>query len=394
MFGTVGTVVDNRYELKKPLGIGASGEVWFARDRQVPRYVAVKLMKSGLSATEIHRERFQREIHALNELGNTHPNIPQLYSANVLASPPYFVMEYIAGSSLTEMMQDGSLYKLTFQKRLENIIRHVADALTLAHDSGIVHRDIKPDNIKILGKGEKTYLLDFSIAVMDLDATTRGIGTPRYTAPELETSQLADIFSFAVVTFEIMFGVHPVLNPADGPLKFLQAQRLMTERLHAGEWNRPADLAKQNKQLPDLDWTKIDTVFERALSVDPTQRPDNPQSLVAALEQAFDTESTSEIIAATLSSGRHRVEPKEIGAVSMRESGSVTVIEPEKIETQENVESDLEPTQKTIRPNGEQDKSYVTYSLTSQGLRQRYSIQVAIGLLVGLIIGLVIGLIL
>lgn len=324
----IGALIDERYELKRRLGTGASGEVWLARDRLIPRIVALKIMNTSLMASGIALERFQREVHSLNELGQTHPNIPQLYGANLLAERPYFVMEYIGGYSLGDLMTNQTLYKIPFELRISRIIQQLADALTFAHDKNIVHRDIKPENVKILGNADKTYLLDFSVAVLDGATTHTGIGTPRYIAPELRTSEAADIFSLAIVIFEILFGVHPIFEASDGNLRIMKAQKLMSERLASGNWKHPSQLSKTDKSLPtNIDWKKIDAVFERALSVKTTERPDNAQSFVEGLQAALQQESTSELVISMLSTGRQRIgSQNDIGAVF--DSGAATVLEP------------------------------------------------------------------
>jgi serine/threonine protein kinase len=394
MHASIGAKIDERYELLRNLGVGASGEVWLARDRQVPRTVAVKLMHTGLLVSSMHLERFQREVHSLNELGNTHPNIPQLYGANVLAERPYFVMEYIGGQSMSELMTSHMLFEIPFEKRISNIIGQLADALTFAHDRGIVHRDIKPDNVKIMGTADKTYLLDFSVAVLDPESTRSGIGTPRYIAPELQTSQAADIFSFAIVIFEILFRIHPIFDAADGAnLRVMKAQRLMSDRLSKGDWKHPSQLATADTTLPaNIDWTKIDAVFKHAFSLNPGERPNNAQAFFEGLQEALKNESTSDIVISMLSTGREQVDTQsEIGAVF--DSGTITAIEPPENEpAEDNENKDVSP-QPAADDNGSdpgQNSVMDPQSRLSMLLTEVWFPGLA-GLLLGIIIGITIG---
>ncbi len=301
----VGHLFDHRYTLTERIGVGATGEVWLARDGQIPRDVALKVMNTILTAHSLHLERFQREINSLNELGNSHPNIPQLYGANTISERPYIVMEYIGGTSLKNLIDTQFIHQIPFTKRVTHIIQHIADALSYAHDRDIVHRDIKPENVKIMGEADRTYLLDFSIAVLNAAETHSGVGTPKYIAPEVSSNTAADIFSFGLVCYEILLGRHPIYEYDEVVRGPYQAQQILQERIGANKWQLPSQAAQNLIGLPnDIDWEKIDVVFRQVLSLDPTERPTHAQALAAGLIAAINTESTSELVLSELRTER------------------------------------------------------------------------------------------
>lgn len=301
----VGDIFDQRYILTQRIGTGASGEVWLARDQQIPRNVALKVMNVSLTTQQIHLERFQREISSLNELGNSHPNIPQLYGANTTSERPYIVMEYIGGASLKDLIDTQYIHQLSFKKRITHMIQHIADALSYAHDRDIVHRDIKPENVKIMGDADRTYLLDFSIAVLNAAETRSGVGTPKYLAPEVASSPAADIFSFGLVCYEILFGRHPIYEIDELVRGPYQAQEILQDRLSKGKWHLPSKTATLMPNRPtDMDWAMIDVVFQQVLALDPNDRPTHALAVAEGLIAAINTETTSEILMSKLKAER------------------------------------------------------------------------------------------
>lgn len=311
-----GQIFDRRYTLIRPIGTGASGEVWLARDEQIPRDVALKVMNIVLTEQKVHLERFQREINSLNELGNSHPNIPQLYSANATGERPYIVMEYIGGTSLKTLIDLQGIHQIPFNKRITHIIQQLADALSFAHDREIVHRDIKPDNVKILGEADRTYLLDFSIAVVSSAETRSGVGTPKYVAPEISSSPAADIFSFALVCYEILLGRHPFYDNNEIVRGPFQAKQLLEERISNNKWHLPSEAAKSIPQVLDnIDWAKVDVVFRQVFKLDPAARPTHAQAVAAGLRAAINIESTSELVLSELRASRSAKQVQdELGA--------------------------------------------------------------------------------
>lgn len=256
----------SKYELIEQLGKGASGEVWRATDGEKP--CAIKILNLSLlqrSDADKHRERFNREILALQELD--HPNIPKFYEGDIDHDPPYLAMEYIGADSYKDLIRDGRMMQEPL-KRLTTVIHNLALALNAAHKHDLIHRDIKPGNIVGL---EVPKLLDFSIAISeeDIEETKAFIGTPLYMTWDGITDKLGDIYSFGVVVYEMLFGKHPLLDMED-TRKDTSAISLWVEardNYRDGKLKRPSALPRHERraELQDKDLTPLDEVFIKVL---------------------------------------------------------------------------------------------------------------------------------
>jgi predicted Ser/Thr protein kinase len=196
------------------LGKGGMGAVYKARQPALDRLVALKILPPQVAGAGF-AERFNREARALAKL--SHANIVAVYEFGQVNGLPYFIMEFVDGLNLRQLEQAG---KLSPREALQ-IVPQICEALQFAHDEGIVHRDIKPDNILVDKKG-RVKIADFGIAkIMGREANvpvteTKGvIGTPQYMAPEqVEKPQSvdhrADIFSLGVVFYEMLTGELPL----------------------------------------------------------------------------------------------------------------------------------------------------------------------------------------
>src|SRR6185369_3889479 len=183
------------YEIVAPIGAGGMGEVWKARDTRLDRIVAIKQIDQS------HRARFEREARAIAALN--HPNICQIFDVG----PDYLVLEFVEGTPL--------IGPLCIQQALP-LAQQIASALDAAHKRGILHRDLKPDNVLVTETGAK--LLDFGLAKLtdgsDVDATKTVagtvMGTAAYMSPEQAqgraTDARSDIFSFGAVLYEMLSG--------------------------------------------------------------------------------------------------------------------------------------------------------------------------------------------
>lgn len=194
----------DRYQIVRLLGSGGMGEVYLAQDPTVDRFVAIKLLKESLNTDEF-RERFLREVRAAAKL--EHPNVVKIFGAAKFRGRPFIVMEYISGSSLAQVIAQAE--PMSLERKLE-ILLELCDGLAWAHAAGIVHRDIKPGNVMLDGRGH-VKIVDFGIAKSDAwEATSQQIsmGTPCYMSPEQLRQQTvdhrSDMFSAAVVGYELL----------------------------------------------------------------------------------------------------------------------------------------------------------------------------------------------
>jgi predicted Ser/Thr protein kinase len=203
-------------EILELLGRGGMGVVYKARQRDLDRIVALKILPSATDRDPAFAERFAREARALARLA--HPNIVAIYESGQTGGLFYFVMEYVDGLNLRQLLAAA---KMTPREALA-IVPQICEALQTAHDQGIVHRDIKPENI-LLDKKGRVKIADFGIAKIvggdekDMTLTGAGemMGTPAYMAPEqiehpLEVDHRADIYSLGVVFYQMLTGELPL----------------------------------------------------------------------------------------------------------------------------------------------------------------------------------------
>ena len=206
------------YQIISQLGTGGMGEVYLARDTRLNRPVAVKTLPVSLSAHPNYLQRFQIEAEAAATLN--HPNVATIYSVEEFNDQPFITMEYVEGKTLDAMIPPGGLDVKTFLEWFTP----VADALSHAHEKGIIHRDIKPSNIMITSEGVPK-ILDFGLAQIACESVSDNVstlkmtypgqimGTPAYMSPEQaegrEVDSRTDIFSFGVVMYEAITGQRP-----------------------------------------------------------------------------------------------------------------------------------------------------------------------------------------
>lgn len=201
-----------RYAVLAEVGRGAMGIVLKARDESLERIVAIKVMMPTLAVQPEARKRFLREARAMAAV--KHEHVIAVHAVEEHHEPPYLVMEYIAGTSLQALLdREGSLEL----KRILRIGMQAAEGLAAAHAQGLVHRDIKPDNILLENGVERVKLTDFGLAraVNDASLTQSGVvtGTPQYMAPEQAqgnpVDHRTDLFSLGCVLYEMSTGRRP-----------------------------------------------------------------------------------------------------------------------------------------------------------------------------------------
>ncbi|MCX4253979.1 MAG: Stk1 family PASTA domain-containing Ser/Thr kinase [Bacilli bacterium] len=206
-----GQKISDRYQIIKSIGEGGMANVYLAYDTILDRNVAVKILRGDLSNDEKFVRRFQREALAASSLA--HQNIVEVYDVGEDNGEYYIVMEYIEGKHLKNLLKKRG--KLTLSEAVD-IMMQITDGMSVAHDSYIIHRDIKPQNIMILENG-LVKITDFGIAMAmnatQLTQTNSVMGSVHYLPPEQASGQgstlQSDIYSMGIVMFELLTGELP-----------------------------------------------------------------------------------------------------------------------------------------------------------------------------------------
>lgn len=205
-------VIANRYELEELVGSGGMSTVYRARDRLLDRHVALKLLHAHYTGDDESIERFRREARSVAQL--SHPNIVTVIDRGEDADRQYIVFEYVAGENLKELV--GRTGALPVRRALE-LAATCADALAFAHAHGLVHRDVKPQNVLVDAEGD-VKVTDFGIAhslELDVSVTQTGtvMGTSTYLSPEQARGRTvtpaSDVYSLAIVLWELLTGDVP-----------------------------------------------------------------------------------------------------------------------------------------------------------------------------------------
>ncbi|MDX2193222.1 MAG: serine/threonine-protein kinase [Gemmatimonadales bacterium] len=216
--------VGDQYEVSRLLGRGGMGAVFLARDRALERTVAIKVLPPGTAATAEAIERFRREARTAARL--QHPGIVPLHAFGESRGLLWFAMGYVRGESLAARLErDGRLDP----ERARALLAQVADALDHAHRQGVVHRDLKPDNVLLDDDTGRAHLTDFGVARTDavsasLTQVGMVMGTPAYMAPEQAAGDhaidgRADLYALGVMGFQMLAGRLPFAGP--GAREFL-----------------------------------------------------------------------------------------------------------------------------------------------------------------------------
>lgn len=290
----VGRVLGGRYQLDLCIGSGGMGEIYRARRLHIGDTVAVKVLRPEVIENEKTRQRFYREARAAAMLH--HPNAVVIHDfGEDTDGTAYIVMELLVGRSLRQLLVESGTVA---PKRAYGIIRQASAALDAGHRNGIVHRDIKPDNIYLLDTHDDEdhiKILDFGIAKLAdkaLDTlsleeqrlTNVGtvIGTPHYMSPEQcqgeEADSRSDIYSLGVVLYEMLTGVVPFVakTPTGVAIKHVTEQ--------------PRALREMNPAVSPA----VENVVLRALSKDASSRPQNTIELARDLDLAIRSEANYE----------------------------------------------------------------------------------------------------
>lgn len=262
----------SNFLLLKLMGTGGMGGVYYARDEELGRFVAIKVMLESLGSDPAFIETFRREAQAVAKLN--HPNIAQIYSYGQEKGQPYIVMELVSGERVDAMMEAGGGLKPALAMRIG---LEIAQGLSAADEAGLVHGDIKPENILLDQKG-RAKLVDFGLATVAHQAAGEGIwGTPYYIAPEKIRRQKvdarSDIYSLGATLFHMLTGKPPF--EGETPVEVVKA------RLE----QPPPDPRKHLPDLPEI----VSTTIMRMLAVERTERYPNYLSLISDLRKSVET---------------------------------------------------------------------------------------------------------
>jgi serine/threonine-protein kinase len=299
----LGRTLGGRYRLVRKLGIGGMAVVYLAKHVVIERQSAIKILRQDLAINPAHRERFLREARAVNRIN--HPNIVQIMDFGEDGGLAFLVMEYFEGEALTAALARGPLRA----RRALRIASQIAGALGRAHELGVIHRDLKPDNVLVRSvQGDDTIkLTDFGIAkVVDAPAITfsdQRFGTPGYIAPEyLEgaaPSARGDLYALGVLLYELLTGRQPF--DAASPADLLVAQL------------RQAPV-RPSARIPGIA-PGLDALVLQLMSRSPDDRPRDAFVAHDALERALDEIGEGRAsLQIDVPTGRAKAAHRELGA--------------------------------------------------------------------------------
>ena len=267
----VGKRLDGRYELQEVIGVGGMAVVYKAYDNIDDRIVAVKILKDEFLASEEFRRRFKNESKAIAVL--SHPNIVKVYDVSYGDKLQYIVMEYVEGITLKEYIEQQGVISW---KETVHFTTQILRALQHAHDKGIVHRDIKPQNIMLLENGT-IKVTDFGIARFSRSETRTmtdtAIGSVHYISPEQArgdiTDDKSDIYSVGVVMYEMLTGQLPFQSDNSVSVAIMQLQ------------TDPVKPREINSSIPE----GLEQITMRAMQKNPKDRYQSAAEMILDLEE-------------------------------------------------------------------------------------------------------------
>lgn len=275
-----GDKIDNRYEIIRSIGEGGMANVYLAYDPCLERNVAVKILRGDLASDEKFVRRFQREAVSASSL--THPNIVEVYDVGEDNGKYFIVMEYVEGKTLKQLIKKRGALTLP---EVVDIMLQLTSAIAKAHESYIIHRDIKPQNVIILEDG-RVKVMDFGIASQlnnnELTQTNSVMGTVYYLPPEqangLAVTTRSDIYSLGILMYELVTGKVPFKG--DSPVEV--AIKQMKEPI--------SDLSEYNPDIPQ----SVSNVILRACAKNPKNRYESAEAMHDDLKTVLDKDRFSE----------------------------------------------------------------------------------------------------
>lgn len=268
---SVGSDFGTRYRIESILGQGGMGRVYKAFDKQLDRIVAIKVVRQGMMGSDEALQRFKQELLLASKV--SHKNILRIHDMGEVGDVKFISMAYVEGQDLHQILHETP--KLPFDRAL-NFARQLADALAAAHAEGVVHRDLKPQNI-LVGKDDHLYVSDFGLAKSfeeDAGMTRTGafMGTPRYMSPEQvegnPADQRSDIYSYGLILYEMSTGDVPFTGDSTLKLMYQRIQQI------------PKNPKLINPDLPD--W--FAGVVMRCLEKDPATRYQTANEILIDLQ--------------------------------------------------------------------------------------------------------------
>lgn len=346
----IGLKLDGRYEITEMIGVGGMANVYRGRDIMENRTVAVKILKSEYSENEEFVRRFRNESKAIAVL--SHPNIVKIYDVGYENNMQYIVMEYIDGITLKEYIEQQN--KLKWRDCVHFTIQ-ILRALQLAHDRGIVHRDIKPQNVMLLSDGS-IKVMDFGIArfsrEVENNANEKTMGSVHYVSPEqaagARTDERSDIYSVGVMMYEMLTGV----KPFNGDTPVAVALKHMHEQ--------PVPPSKHN---PDI-YPGLEEIILHAMEKDPAKRYQSASGMIRDIE-AFKTDQSVSFGYSDRSSEHWQTREEDSAGSAAKEklAAAISAIKPKKKPKKEKpvkeAEEPIEPLDDDYYEDYEDDDDYV-----------------------------------
>jgi serine/threonine-protein kinase len=267
---TQGSVVDGRYTVLQRIGSGGMADVWLADDSHLQRQVALKVLHARFAQDREFVERFRREAEAA--AGLQHPNIVAVFDRGEFEGTYYIAMQYLEGRTLKQLIDAG-----LSPEQAAGLIRQVLEGARFAHRHGVVHRDLKPQNVIVDDEGKAT-VTDFGIAQAGVSEITQAgsvLGTPHYLSPEqaqgFEVTAVSDLYSVGVMLYEAL--TRRVPFEADSAVAIAMKQVSQAPQ-------RPSSI---NPQVSPA----LDAVVMRALEKEPGQRFQSADAFIAAIDAAL-----------------------------------------------------------------------------------------------------------
>lgn len=276
-YGAEGELLDRKYRLERELGRGGMGVVHLARDVLLDRPVAVKMLLPETRYDPEQLVAFRREASALASVRDEH--VVHVYSFGEHQGQPFFVMEFIQGEGLGSLITQHARHRTTVPlHRALTIVLQVTQGLHAVHRAGVLHRDLKPDNVIIEENSGRPVLIDFGLVNLLRGKRIEGNaeGTPDYMAPEAwrndmgEVTQATDIYSLGCTIYELLAG-RPPFADVNG----------VTPLMHAHLLRAPVPLATRQPEL-----APFDPIIRKAMAKDPRDRYADATALMVALRDA------------------------------------------------------------------------------------------------------------